>query len=94
MDVIKDVIINNLNNINDLNEKINIINEIKILLHEISPFKNEPVDCVLWIKEDMVIANDYNPNKVAPPEMELLEISIMIDGYTQPIVTWNNTEKE
>jgi len=35
------------------------------------------------------VANDYNPNKVAPPEMELLEVSIVNDGYTQPIVTWS-----
>lgn len=34
-----------------------------------------------------VVANDYNPNKVAPPEMELLKHSIEEDGYTQPIVT-------
>ena len=33
------------------------------------------------------------PNKVAPPEMELLEISIMNDGYTQPIVTWGTEDK-
>jgi len=69
-------------------EKIDIINEIKIALHEISPMKNEPVDCVLWVKNDNVKANDYNPNSVAPPEMELLRQSIMEDGYTQPIVSF------
>jgi ParB-like chromosome segregation protein Spo0J len=77
-----------------LDEKINAINEVKLALHEISPFKNEPVDCVIWVKNNQVQANDYNPNKVAPPEMELLEISIMNDGYTQPIVTWPNMEKD
>lgn len=77
-----------------LDEKINAINEVKLALHEISPFKNEPVDCVVWVKNNQVQANDYNPNKVAPPEMELLEISIMNDGYTQPIVTWPNIEKD
>lgn len=69
-------------------EKIDIINEIKIALHEISPMRNEPVDCVLWVKNDNVKANDYNPNSVAPPEMELLRQSIMEDGYTQPIVSF------
>ena len=69
-------------------EKIDAINAIKIMLHEISPFKNEPVDCVLWVPSDTVSSNDYNPNKVAPPEMKLLETSISEDGYTQPIVTW------
>lgn len=69
-------------------KKINEINKIKILLHEVSPFKDEPVDCVLWVKSETVRANDYNPNKVAPPEMELLRLSIKEDGYTQPIVTF------
>jgi len=71
-----------------INEQIEIINRIKIKLHEISPFKNEPVDCVLWIESGKVISNDYNPNKVAPPEMELLKHSIDADGFTQPIVSW------
>jgi ParB-like chromosome segregation protein Spo0J len=71
-------------------EKIKAINDIKIALHEISPFKNEPVDCVLWVKFENVFANDYNPNSVATPEMELLKISIENDGYTQPIVTYED----
>jgi len=70
--------------------KIETINKIRLLLHKHSPFQDEPVDCVLWIDSDLVIANDYNPNKVAPPEMKLLECSITEDGYTQPIVTWVN----
>ena len=73
-----------------LGEKVDAINRIKKELHEKSPFKNEPVDCVLWIKNDAVFANDYNPNSVAPPEMKLLEVSIMEDGYTQPIVTFDD----
>jgi ParB-like chromosome segregation protein Spo0J len=75
-----------------LNEKINTLNEIKIALHEVSPFKGEPVDCVLWIEMDQVTANDYNPNSVAPPEMKLLERSIDADGFTQPIVAWSEEE--
>jgi ParB-like chromosome segregation protein Spo0J len=73
-------------------QKIEFINEVKKLLHEISPFKNEPVDCVLWVKNETVVANDYNPNSVMPPEMELLKVSIEEDGYTQPIVTMANEE--
>lgn len=69
---------------------VNYINELRELIHSYSPFKKEPVDFVKWVKNDNVVSNDYNPNKVAPPEMELLEVSIMNDGYTQPIVTWNN----
>lgn len=69
-------------------ELVSRINLLRQTIHEFSPFKSEPVDCVTWVKSDSVKANDYNPNKVAPPEMELLEVSIMNDGYTQPIVAW------
>lgn len=73
-----------------LEQKVEAINNIKLALHEISPFNSEPVDCVLWVKNDTVHANDYNPNSVAPPEMELLRLSIANDGYTQPIVSMDN----
>ena len=74
----------------DLEEKVKAINEAKMALQAISPFKFEPVDCVQWVKEELVIANDYNPNTVAPPEMELLHTSIQEDGYTQPIVVYQH----
>ncbi len=67
-------------------ELVEAINDIRLTVHEHSPFKTEPVDCVLWIKNQLVHSNDYNPNSVAPPEMELLRVSIDADGYTQPIV--------
>lgn len=70
-----------------LEEKVETINKIREMLHEISPFKTEPVDFVKWVKNPLVHSNDYNPNSVAPPEMELLRISIDHDGYTQPIVS-------
>ena len=65
---------------------INALNEVREELHKISPFKGEPVDFVKWVPASTVGANDYNPNSVAPPEMELLRLSISADGYTQPIV--------
>ena len=37
---------------------------------------------------EKVVANNYNPNKVAKPEMELLYKSILEDGLTMPIVTF------
>lgn len=79
-------------NLLPLDQKINAINEVRLALHKISPFSSEPVDCVLWVKNDTVYANDYNPNSVAPPEMELLRLSIAADGYTQPIVTMPNVD--
>jgi ParB-like chromosome segregation protein Spo0J len=69
------------------NELITAINTLRRCIHEHSPFKNEPVDFVEWVPASAVHANDYNPNTVAPPEMRLLELSILADGYTQPIVT-------
>lgn len=69
-------------------ERIDALNAIRKALHEVSPFRDEPVDLVLWVPAEAVGANDYNPNAVAPPEMKLLEHSIVEDGYTQPVVTW------
>ncbi len=43
-----------------------------------------PVYDVIAVPLDKVVANSYNPNVVAPPEMKLLEISIWEDGYTMP----------
>jgi ParB-like chromosome segregation protein Spo0J len=71
-----------------LDERVSAINAIRLELHQHSPFAAEPVDCVQWVLAEQVIANDYNPNSVAPPEMKLLEHSIKADGYTQPIVSW------
>lgn len=77
-----------------LDVKIDLINQAREALHEISPFKSEPVDFVKWVKNQNVYQNDYNPNSVAPPEMELLRLSISEDGYTQPIVSMpDNNEK-
>lgn len=67
-------------------ELVDALNEVREALHKISPFKSEPVDFVKWVPSSTVGANDYNPNSVAPPEMELLRLSISADGYTQPIV--------
>ncbi|EBF3227169.1 hypothetical protein CRQ24_23170, partial [Salmonella enterica subsp. enterica serovar Derby] len=70
-----------------VDEQIDALNGIRRELHQAGPFSAEPVDLVLWVKSQRVVANDYNPNKVAPPEMTLLRRSVTEDGYTQPIVT-------
>lgn len=75
-------------------ERIDAINQIRQALSEYSPLKSEPVDCVLWLPAESVKANDYNPNKVAPKEMELLSLSIEADGFTQPIVTYPERSKD
>lgn len=66
--------------------RVDAINRLREEIHSFSPFASEPVDFVRWVKSSGVHANDYNPNSVAPPEMELLRTSIREDGYTQPIV--------
>jgi len=72
----------------NFDDRVALLNDLRATLHEHSPFANEPVDRVLWVSVDQVSANDYNPNSVAPPEMQLLALSIEEDGYTQPIVAW------
>ncbi len=54
----------------------------------ISREPSTPLEQELWntlelIWDNRMFLNDYNPNKVAPPEMELLETSIWEDGYTR-----------
>ena len=77
----------------NIDDRVEALNFIKEKLHKLSPFSSEPVDFVKWVKNDVVTANDYNPNSVAPPEMKLLELSISNDGYTQPIVSWPHDDK-
>lgn len=72
--------------------RMDAINEVRAALHAISPMRREPVDFVRWVRADQLHANDYNPNSVAVPEMRLLQLSIMSDGYTQPIVAWPDGE--
>lgn len=74
-------------------DKVEALNRARVALHAVSPFHAHPVDLVLWVPAESVEANDYNPNTVAAPEMELLELSIASDGYTQPIVTWNEADR-
>jgi ParB-like chromosome segregation protein Spo0J len=78
----------------DIDARVALLNECRSMLHEVSPFKSEPVDFVAWTKAENVYANDYNPNSVAPPEMELLRLSVAADGYTQPIVGMRDSGAE
>jgi len=45
-----------------------------------------PALAMQLVPVDSVQGNDYNPNKVAPPEMRLLQLSIAKDGITMPVV--------
>ena len=70
-------------------EKIDVLNQVRYQLHSVSPLKHHPVDCVQWVLSNDIEANEYNPNAIPPPEMELLYRSILEDGYTMPIVTFD-----
>lgn len=75
-------------------ERLKTINEIMSALKEVHP-NPDPVSFPQWVPADMVTANNYNPNNVAPPEMRLLYLSIKEDGYTQPIVTqWDEDRQK
>src|SRR4051812_2105836 len=52
-----------------------------------------PVSQIRWVPIGQVEANSYNPNKVASRELKLLYISIKADGYTQPVVTIHDAER-
>jgi ParB-like chromosome segregation protein Spo0J len=43
---------------------------------------------------ERVQANEYNPNAVSVPEMELLYHSICSDGVTQPVVVFHDKEQD
>ena len=75
------------NKLSSIDQKVEFLNTIREKISELSPF-DEPVDYVRWVKAEKVQANEYNPNIVASPEMELLYQSIKLDGYTQPIVVY------
>lgn len=48
--------------------------------------KPQPLDTLEWVDPRTLTANDYNPNHVFPPELELLKLSIIETGWTQPVV--------
>lgn len=53
-----------------------------------------PVYRIISVPVEKVMANAYNPNIVAPPELELLELSIWEDGYTMPCVCYYIPEED
>ena len=48
--------------------------------------EQQPVSAVQWLPRERLRGNAYNPNRVAAPELDLLVVSILEDGWTQPIV--------
>ena len=76
-------------------DKFAFVNSIREFISaELSPNHEQPIDLVRWVPISMVEPNDYNPNSVAGKEMGLLYVSIREDGYTQPVVTIWDPERE
>lgn len=71
-----------------------LIADLRRLLNSLSPQQAQPIDLVRWIPIEKVTPNDYNPNSVAQIEMRLLYTSIRHDGYTQPVVTIYDAERD
>ena len=74
--------------------KSKFINELREFIHREVSIVSQPIDFVRWVPLDKVQPNDYNPNSVAKVEMGLLYKSIKHDGYTQPIVTIYDEDKD
>jgi ParB-like chromosome segregation protein Spo0J len=47
---------------------------------------NDPIANIEWREASSLNANDYNPNVVFTPELRLLERSILLAGWVQPIL--------
>jgi ParB-like chromosome segregation protein Spo0J len=48
--------------------------------------QDQPINRIQWVHWSKLSPNDYNPNQVFKPERLLLRLSILEDGWTQPIV--------
>jgi ParB-like chromosome segregation protein Spo0J len=51
-----------------------------------------PISSIQWIESNLLQANDYNPNVVFNKELQLLELSILRNGWIQPILITQNYE--
>lgn len=80
--------------VTDPTTRLRVVEMLRDRLHDLSPVHSQPVDRVRWVPVEMVSPNDYNPNAVASVEMKLLYTSILHDGYTQPVVTVWDAEKQ
>lgn len=47
-------------------ETIRALNHLRRVLHEVSPFAQEPVDCVLWVKANEVVVTITIPMSCLP----------------------------
>lgn len=78
-----------------IEDRVSIFNRAtKSLRAMVSDICDDPALSPQLIRADDIEANDYNPNKVAVPEMDLLEQSIAQDGVTMTLVTCEDVERK
>lgn len=75
-----------------INERVRIYNEISQQLYDWLGLHHPALNIQL-VKAEQIQGNDYNPNRVAPPEMKLLKLSIKKDGVTMPVVVADQSNK-
>lgn len=73
-------------------KKVEIFNQITQELYDWIGMKHPALNVQL-VKSELVEGNEYNPNKVAPPEMRLLSLSMKKDGITMPVVIADQDKK-
>lgn len=74
-------------------ERIEAINQFRMAIHSVSPFREEPVDCVLWIKMSISHPMTITPITLRLRRKTAAEI-LEADGFTQPIVVVHSTAEE
>jgi ParB-like chromosome segregation protein Spo0J len=77
----------------DIHEKVKIYNEVSQQIYDWLGLEHPALNVQL-VKAESIQGNDYNPNKVAPPEMKLLKLSIKKDGVTMPVVVADQSNKK
>lgn len=70
-------------------DKVALYNQMTEALKEMTGL-GHPALAVKLVRPSEIQANDYNPNRVAPPEMKLLQLSMERDGVTMPVVAAKN----
>lgn len=46
----------------------------------------DPIDRIEWLPAVALRANDWNPNRVMTPELELLKRNLLAIGWVQPVI--------
>lgn len=75
-------------------ERVAIYNRTMLEMRELlADVTSDPACFPQLVRAEVIEANDYNPNRTASPEMDLLEQSIRVDGITMPVVVVGDAER-